>query len=233
MAAALQKRVPVPGRIRGNMWAVAQYIESRRHRRTLKKLMADIFAAQPCPSGFHRFLAGLPLGLVIDSWYDGTLAAAMAGADRADVIDMQGITRAGIGEDRWYRAFDLAGRPAEPDGVRTLALHAAWWRSAGWRCAGFRQRLCRGPDGDRHTDADSGNGADTTDDARLPVFRLSLPRPDAAHLRQTACQAHPLVRMPAWREVDSLSVNERRFLAAEGITLIDVPLAEATQLLAG
>ena len=57
---------------------------------------------------------------MVDSWYDGTLAAAMADAGRTDVVDVQGQSRAAIGEDRWYRAIDLAGADAEPDDARTL-----------------------------------------------------------------------------------------------------------------
>ena len=78
IATALQKRVPVPGRIRGNMWAVAQYIESHRHRRTLKKLMADVFAVEPTPSAFHRFLAGLPMRWFVGAGLAGAAIAPLA-----------------------------------------------------------------------------------------------------------------------------------------------------------
>lgn len=232
VAAALQKRVPVPGRIRGNMWAVAQYIESHRHRRTLKKLLADVFAADPRPSAFHRFLAGLPLSLFVDSWYDGTLAAAMAVTSRADVLDMQGISRAGIGEDRWYRAFDLAGQPAEPDSVQTLLYTPH---------GGIR------PDGDVLV-------SDSDYVEVLTEIDIQTPIPEAVRARRTTrgflflgCRfddqmlrtyARQLIKRTAGPHAcvavaATLTVNERRFLAAEGITLIDLPLVEAARLLAG
>ncbi len=232
VATALQKRVPVPGRIRGNMWAVAQYIESHRHRRTLKKLMADIFVAEPLPSTFHRFLAGLPLSLVIDSWYDGTLAAAMADAGRTDVVGVQGMSRAGIGEDRWYRATDLSGRAAEPDGARTLlyAPHGS-----------IR------PDGDVLV-------SDSDYVEALTEIDIQTPIPDTARTRRVTrgflfigCRFHDQMLRTYARQIikrsagphacvaeaAALTVNERRFLAAEGIVLIDLPLAEAARLLAG
>ncbi len=233
VAAALQKRVPVPGRIRGNMWSVAQYIESHRHRRTLGKLMADVFKGEPRPSAFHRFLAGLPLGLVVDSWYEGTLAAAYASAGRADVVDVQGISRAGIGEDRWYRAFAPDGTAAaDPAGARTVL----YTPHGGIRPAG------------------NVLVSDSDYVEVLTEIDIQTPIPDVVQTRRTTrgflflgCRFHDqmlrtyarqLIKRSAGphacvADADLLGVNERRFLAAEGIALIDLPLAEATALLAG
>lgn len=232
VAAALQKRVPVPGRIRGNMWAVAQYIESRRHRRTLKKLMADIFAAEPRPSAFHRFLAELPLGLVVDSWYDGTLAAAMAETGRADVVDVQGMSRAAIGEDRWHRAFDLAGQAAEPEKARTLL-----YRPHG----GIR------PDGDVLVSDSDYVEVLTEIDIQTPIPEEVRARRMTRGFLFLGCRFHDQMLRTYARQIlkrsagphacvadaATLTVNERRFLAAEGIALLDLPLAEATRLLGG
>lgn len=232
IATALQKRVPVPGRIRGNMWAVAQYIESHRHRRTLKKLMADVFAVEPTPSAFHRFLAGLPLGLVVDSWYDGALVAAMIEAGRTDVVDVQGQSRAAIGESRWHRAFDLLGRPTEPDKARTLL-----YRPHG----GMR------PDGDVLVSDSDYVEVLTEIDIQTPIpeevrarratrgflflgcrFHDQMLRTYARQILKRSAGPHACVA-----EATTLTVNERRFLAAEGILLLDLPLAEAAQILAG
>ena len=68
------------------MWSVAQYIEGKRHRKTLTKFMADIFAAPARPNAFQRWLGGLPLTLMVDSWYDGAIAAAMRNPGLALVI---------------------------------------------------------------------------------------------------------------------------------------------------
>lgn len=232
IAAALQKRVPVPGRIRGNMWAVAQYIESHRHRRTLKKLMADVFAAEPSPSAFHRYLAKLPLSLVVDSWYDGTLAAAMADAGRTDVVDVQGQSRAAIGEDRWYRAIDLAGADAEPDDARTLL-----YRPHG----GIR------PIGDVLVSDSDYVESLTEIDIQTPIPEEVRTRRSTRGFLFLGCRFHDQMLRTYARQIvkrsagphacvadlATLTVNERRFLAAEGIALIDLPLAEAVQVLAG
>lgn len=232
IAAALQKRVPVPGRIRGNMWAVAQYIESHRHRRTLKKLMADVFAGEPRPSAFHRFLATLPLSLVVDSWYDGTLAAAMAEAGRSDVVDVQGMSRAALGEDRWYNAFDLTGTVTEPSATGTLL----------YRPHGGIQ-----PVGDVLV-------SDSDYVEALTEIDIQTPIPDAVRQRRATrgflflgCRFHDQMLRTYARQIikrsagphacvadaATLTPNEQRFLAAENIVLIDMPLAEATRRLVG
>jgi hypothetical protein len=112
LAAFLESKVPLPRRTRGNLWAAAQYIESQRHRSTLVSLLGEAFATPVAPLPFHRHLAALALPLIVDTWYDGALRAALA--DRADWGEFQGITRATIGEDGWTRAYDAAGALASP-----------------------------------------------------------------------------------------------------------------------
>ena len=89
IAAALHRLAPAPARIRTNMWAVAQFIESRRHRKTLAKFMSEIFAAKVAPNALQRALARLPLSLVVDAWYDDAFRAALIEAGR-DFIEIQG-----------------------------------------------------------------------------------------------------------------------------------------------
>lgn len=232
IAAALQKRVPVPGRIRGNMWAVAQYIESRRHRRTLKKLMAEVFAGEPRPSAFHRFLAQLPLSLIVDSWYDGTLTAAMAQAGRGDVADVQGMSRAAIGEDRWFNAFDLTGAVTEPSATGTLL----------YRPHGGIQ-----PVGDVLVSDSDYVEALTEIDIQTPIPEAVRERRATRGFIFLGCRFHDQMLRTYARQIikrsagphacvadaATLTSNEQRFLAAENIVLIDMPLAEAAQRLAG
>ncbi len=77
VAAALHAKAPAPSRVRTNMWSVAQFIESRRHRKTLQKFMAEIFASPVAPSPLVGFLASLPSRLVVNSWYDDEFATAL------------------------------------------------------------------------------------------------------------------------------------------------------------
>jgi hypothetical protein len=121
IAAELNKRTPAPGRIRKNMWSTAQFIEQRRHRKTLVAWMADIFKTPVEPTDLHRKLAALPVPLVVDTWYDGAMRSALAG--RADWVEIQGITRALEHGDIWLKAYDPAGAnvPVEAaNGARTV-----------------------------------------------------------------------------------------------------------------
>jgi hypothetical protein len=115
LAAFFETKVALPKRARGNAWAAAQHIESYRHRSTVTALMAEAFATPVEPSPFHRALAALGLPLIIDSWYAGEMRQALAGRD--DWAEVQGITRAGIGEFLWYRFYP-------PDGLETAAATA-------------------------------------------------------------------------------------------------------------
>jgi hypothetical protein len=109
LAMALHARAPVSAKLRGDLWATAQFIEQRRHRKTLVAFMADIFAEQVTPGPLHRWLAGVDAPLIVDAWYDGALAAAFREAGRTDFIEIQGITRAGENADLWTRAYAAAG----------------------------------------------------------------------------------------------------------------------------
>jgi hypothetical protein len=107
LAAFIGKKVALPKRARGNFWAAAQYVESQKHRATVVAYMAEAFSRASEPLPFHRYLATLPVPLIVDTWYDGGMRAALSG--RSDWAEVQGISRAGIGESRWLRAYDPAG----------------------------------------------------------------------------------------------------------------------------
>jgi len=108
LAAELGKRVPLPSRIRTNMWSAAQFIEQRKHRKTLVALMADIFAVSVRPSALHAALARAKPSLIVDSWYDGAMAAALR-TEGVAFGEIQGITRALEWGDVWVKAYDAAG----------------------------------------------------------------------------------------------------------------------------
>lgn len=90
------------------MWGVAQFIEQRRHRKTLTAFMADIFAKPAEPTPLHRALAKLKnLPLIVDVWYDSAMRQALAG--RADWREIQGISRALEFSDIWHKSYDPSG----------------------------------------------------------------------------------------------------------------------------
>jgi len=123
VAAALHKRAPAPLRIRTNMWSVAQFIESRRHRKTLQAFMAEIFSTPVSPSPLLVALAEKQLSLVVNTWYDDAFVRALEQAAYNDFVEIQGVTRAGgFGLD-WTRAYDSEGRETDAatvDAAKTI-----------------------------------------------------------------------------------------------------------------
>lgn len=113
LADFIGSKATLPKRARGNAWAAAQFIESRQHRASVTALMKQAFAADVAPLPLHRYLVDLAPPLIVDSWYDGALRAAFAGKE--GWVEVQGITRAGIGEDRWFRAYDSKGESVSMD----------------------------------------------------------------------------------------------------------------------
>lgn len=121
LAACLGKKIALPRRARGNMWAAAQYVESQRHRATLKLWLQEAFSAALPPTTLHARLAAYPLPLIVDTWYDAAMRSALSA--RSDWVELQGISRAPIGEARWVRSYgpDGAELPIDRAGsARTL-----------------------------------------------------------------------------------------------------------------
>ncbi|KRR03698.1 transcriptional regulator [Bradyrhizobium jicamae] len=119
LAAFFASKVAMPRRAKGNPWASAQYIESNKHRSTVTALMAKAFAAPVAPTRLHHHLASLSLPIVVDAWYDGAMRAALRKHEGWG--EVQGITRAGIGEDRWYRFYDAEGKEVDRAGASSWA----------------------------------------------------------------------------------------------------------------
>jgi SIR2-like domain len=229
VAKLLNKRTPAPSRVRTNMWGTAQYIDSRKHRRTLVAYMAEIFAAKPAPLTFHRWLAGLPLSMVVDSWYDSTLRAAYVTSGRGDVADIQGITRAGINFDQWYQAYDLDGAPLTVDQAATA------------------KTLLYTPHGGV-APAQNFLVADSDYVEVLTEIDIQTPIPDVVRERRASrgflflgCRFHDQMLRTYARQimkrssgphyavadVAALTRNEAKFYATQGITLLDMGLKTA------
>lgn len=231
LAHLLSAKVAVPGRIRNNLWHAAQYIESHRHRMTLDRLMADIFKSVPAPSPLHRWLAGLPeLPLIVDTWYDGTMAAALAGRDDWGLV--QGASKArGTGEAPWCRAYDSTGQEATP---------AETWRTVLYKPHGAAQ-----PAGDVLASDSDYVEVLCELDIQTPIPEtVRQRRADAAFLF-LGCRFYDQILRSFARAIlkrsagphyavvpyDELTRNEARFLAAENIIPLSLPLAEAAAAL--
>jgi hypothetical protein len=224
-------KVALPRRARGNVWASAQYIEGQRHRSTVTNLMNEAFAPQVEPTPLLETLASLPLPLVIDTWYDG--AARLAFAKRSDWGEIQGITRAGIGESQWYRFYDASGAEVDKQAVE------------GWTTILYK------PHGGV-TPAKNFLISDADYVEVLTEIDIQSPIPEAvAHLRTgrsflfIGCRFHDQMLRTYARQIskrsatphyalvepDKLSLNERRFFATESIVPLAVPLQRACEIL--
>ncbi len=235
VAAALHARAPAPGRIRTNMWSVAQFIESRRHRKTLQAFMADIFAVPIAPSPLQRYLASLPLSLVVDSWYDDAFARALRETGRRDFVEIQGVTRAGVRGDIWTKTYDAKGAPCDA-GAADAARTALYSPHGGVRPA--RNFLV----------------ADSDYVEVLTEIDIQTPIPAAVKARRAergflfiGCPFHDQMLRTYARQImkrskgphfavveaDAPTRNEAKFFADQGIEIIDAPLAAAAQALVG
>ncbi len=235
VAAALHAKAPAPARIRTNMWSAAQFIESRRHRKTLQAFMADIFAAPVAPSLLVRFLAGAPLRLVVNSWYDDEFATALRQAGREDFVEIQGIPRVGINYNVWTVAYDAAGKPC--DGAAVEAARTALYSPhGGVRPA--RNFLVADSDYvevmteiDIQTPIPSAVKEARTDRGFLFLgcrFHDQMLRTYARQIMKRSKGPHFAVA-----ETSALTRNERRFYDDQMIEIIDLPLAEAAAAIVG
>ena len=78
LAESMTAKVSVPHKIRKRLTQAAQFIENFKHRKSVVHLMNGAFAETPAPSALHLALAGSGAGLWVDTWYDDTMAAALA-----------------------------------------------------------------------------------------------------------------------------------------------------------
>ena len=99
---------------------------------------------------------GAAVPLVVDSWYDDAMRAALRGPGTRLGRDPGHHARAAITSTSGRRPT-IRRAPGLASRRRTRAhssLLAAWRRRAGAELPGRRLRLCRGADGNRHPDAD-------------------------------------------------------------------------------
>ncbi|WP_338333190.1 SIR2 family protein [Acetobacter sp. LMG 32666] len=103
------RHVALPKRARGNPWAAAQYIESKRHRQTLDALMDRAFAQPIAPSPLHFSLAASAPSMIVDTWYDGIMRVALSCVAGNRWGEVQGTPRTGVRDFTWFCAYDAQG----------------------------------------------------------------------------------------------------------------------------
>jgi SIR2-like domain len=94
LAENMTAKVSVPHKIRKRLTQAAQFIENFKHRKSVVHLMNEAFAETPEPSDLHLALAGSGAGLLIDTWYDDTLARALTQTSMSDSwAQVQGLSQ--------------------------------------------------------------------------------------------------------------------------------------------
>lgn len=93
LAEMMTSKVSVPHKIRKRLTQAAQFIENFKHRKSVVHLMNEAFATSPAPSALHLALAGSGAGLWVDTWYDDTMAAALAQTQQANWAQVQGLSQ--------------------------------------------------------------------------------------------------------------------------------------------
>jgi hypothetical protein len=222
----LNGKITVPGRIRSNLWSAAQWIESNKHRVTLVRLMQELFAEQPAPTRLHGWLAGLGLPLIVDEWYEGSMAGALAAAGR-DFVQIQGVRRSGLSyEVPWVLRYGAFGAEV-PEGTAAPTLlykpHGGAKPAANFLVS----------------DSDYVEVL-TEIDIQTPIPSEVIALRGSLGFVFLGCRfydqmqrvfARQIIKRsagPLWAVLPGeLTRNEEKFLEQENITRIDLPLAEA------
>lgn len=233
LAAWFETKVALPKRAKGNAWAAAQHIESYKHRNTVTALMSEAFAPTVAPSAIHHCLAALGLPLVVDTWYAAEMRQALAVRD--DWIEVQGITRVGIGEDRWFRFYRPDGGDADTPAASSATTLLYTPHGS---VAPARNFLI--------SDADYVEVL-TEIDIQTPIPEEVRRRRSGKSFLFVGCRfndqllrsyARQIIKRsvdPHFAVVDvaALTRNERTFLDEQNITPIDLPLAVALERIVG
>lgn len=234
LALALNAKVAVSGRICNNLWATAQFIESRRHRKTLTALMAAMFTPPVAPTALHRRLATLPIPLIVDSWYDDAMRQALVASGRHDWGEIQGITRSLEHRDIWTKAYDASGSQVDPA------------QAGSWTTVLYKPHGAISP-------AQNFLVSDSDYVEVLTEIDIQSPIPDVVKARRAdraflfmGVRFHDQMLRTFARQIakrsgrrhwvvlerEGLTRNEEKFCAEAGITVIDCPLADAADTLA-
>jgi len=234
LAALLCGKVAVPGRIKSNLWHVAQYIETHRHRMTLDRLMAQFFQSVPAPNPLQHWLAGLhKLPLIVDIWYDGAMRAALAQTGRTDWGQIQGCSKARrLDGGAWWRAVGA-------DGAVVGESEASGWGTMLYKPHGAAQ-----PTGDvLVSDADYVEVL-TDIDIQTPIPAEVQNRRSGRGFVFLGCRFYDQMLRTFARQIckrsggpryavvpEDLTRNERRFLEIEGIQPLTLSLAAAIAII--
>ena len=227
----LTSKVSVPHKIRNNLTAAAQFIENFKHRKSVVSLMSDAYTPSVIPNVLHQFLAGLskrPL-LIVDTWYDDAMSKALTG--NANWGQIQGVSQSEH-YGTWVNYFDAQGND-------TQATEADAWSVVLYKPLGAISPA------KNFIISDSDFVEVLTEiDIQTPIpprvqelragahflfmgcrFNNQLTRTYARQVMKRSTEKH-------WAVIDGpLTRMEKKFLAEQNISQIDMPLAEFVEWL--
>jgi hypothetical protein len=227
----IEAEVRAPRRAAGNLWAVAQFVESRRFRATLNAIVERAFEGGVRDNPVHAWVATARPPLVVDAWYDDGLLGAYAARSQSWGWT-QGVSRNGEWIDIWTRAYGADGveRPEGPDGD---------WRSLVYKPHGMARK------GSSFLMSDSDYVEVLTEiDIQTPIPEEVRRRRQARGFLFLGCRfddqmlrifARQILKRSGGRHVavieGPLTRMEAKFLAEQGIQRVDLPLDEAVAAL--
>ncbi len=113
LVALMTAKVTVPHKIRNRLTQAAQYIENFKHRKSVVQQMNEAFKVVPTPSPFHLWLAGMAPPMIVESWYDDTLTAAMKQVCAPDAWgEAQGLAQSEH-FGTWWASYNSEGQLAD------------------------------------------------------------------------------------------------------------------------
>ncbi len=231
LAESMTAKVSVPHKIRKRLTQAAQFIENFKHRKSVVHLMNEAFAGTPTPSALHLALAASGAGLWVDTWYDDTFAAALVQArPQGGWVQVQGLSQSEhFGQWTGVYADDGEFLPVLPqDGERIL----------------YKPIGSHGPAGNYLVSDSDYVEVLTEIDIQTPIpaavqawrsgrnflflgcrFDDQLTRSFARQIMKRSSERH-------WAVLPLEPTRmEARFLQEQGITRIDLPLAQFAQCL--
>ncbi|VVM04606.1 hypothetical protein MAMC_00144 [Methylacidimicrobium cyclopophantes] len=232
LSESLARRVAVPSRVRKNLSAAAQYIESHRHRKTLRKLLLDTFSVEIPRLALHEWLVSHPhLPLIVDVWYDGGLRALLR--SRSDWGEIQGVSQADA-PGSWTRAFDPDGAEVPPEAA------------AGWKTVLYKPLGSATPAGNFLISDSDYVEVLTEIDIQTPIPPVVQERRRESHFLFLGCRFSSQTERTYARQIlkrssdrhwailpEELSRNEERFLRELCIERIPFSLPELCEALTG
>ena len=231
LVAKLTAKVSVPHKIRTRLTQAAQFIENFKHRKTLVDQMNAAFATAPQASPLHVWLASLRLPLIVDTWYDEAMAAALL-AEGVKWGEVQGLSQSEH-FGTWTGWYDGNGNPVPT-------------RAPDWQTILYKPIGCSNPAANYLVSDTDYVEVLTEIDIQTPIpaeiqslrtgknflflgcrFNDQLARTFARQIMKRSSGLHWAV-LP-----DEPTRMEAKFLAEQNITRIDMPLADfAEQLIA-